>query len=215
VYVPKADRTLGEEEWRSFVHSQRFGHMIAGGEGRDYPVVVPTQFVLEGDEAIMHFAVPNPVLNALAENPHAVMSVAGDWAFIPSAWKAIDGEDPMLGIPTTYYAAVQIRGQARIAGSNEETAAVLRRQLAVLQPDVPVADPESAHPAKLNGIRTVTLQVEDVIAKFKFGGNVDEAHRLAVVDRLRERARIGDEAAARHTERRLAAGVPDEVTGAR
>ena len=205
MYVPKADRTLGDDEWRAFVDSQRFGHMIAAGAGREYPVVAPTQFVLEGDEAIMHFAAPNPVLAALGENPRAVMSVAGDWAFVPSAWKAIDGEDPMLGIPTTYYAAVQLRGRAQLAASAAETAAVLRRQLAALQPDVPVADPEEAHPAKLNGIRAVTLHVEDVVAKFKYGGNVDESHRHAVIERLRGRGGPGDEAAARHAERRLAA----------
>lgn len=206
MYVPKADRPLDDGEWRAFVDSQRFGHMIAVGSGRDYPVVAPTQFVLEGDTALMHFAAPNPVLKALAENPRAVMSVAGDWAFIPSAWKAIDGEDPRLGIPTTYYAAVQLRGEAHLSETPGETAAVLRRQLAVLQPEVDIADPESAHPNKLNGIRAVTLRVEEVLAKFKYGGNVDETHRRAVVDRLTDRDGPGDRRAVAHVERRLSAG---------
>ena len=209
MYVPKADRTLGDDEWRAFVDSQRFGHMIATGAGREYPVVTPTQFVLEDDEALMHFALPNPLLDALAENDRAVMSVAGDWAFVPSAWKAIDGEDPMLGIPTTYYAAVQLRGRAQVAASATETAAVLRRQLAALQPDVPVADPEVAHPTRLKAIRAVTLHVEAVVAKFKYGGNVDEPHRRAVIEHLRGRGGPGDEVAARHAERRLAATKPD------
>ena len=205
MYVPKVDRALGDDEWRAFVTSHPFGHMIAPGAGRDYPVVAPTQFVLEGDEAIMHFAAPNPVLEALEEDERAVMSVAGDWAFVPSAWKAIDGEDPMLGIPTTYYAAVQLRGRAHLSASAEETAAVLRRQLAAIQPGVAIADPEETHQAKLRGIRAVTLHVGEVVAKFKYGGNVDEAHRLAVVEHLRERGGPGDEEAAGHVERRLAA----------
>lgn len=205
MYVPKADRSFGEDEWRGFVDSHRFGHMIAAGAGRDYPVVAPTQFVLEGDEVIMHFAAPNPILQALSESPHAVLSVAGDWAFVPSAWKAIGDEDPELGIPTTYYGAVQLRGTAQLAGSAEDTAAVLRRQLAALQPDVPVADPQEAHASKLNGIRAVTLHIEDVIAKFKYGGNVDEPHRRAVLARLLGRGGPGDQQAARHVERRLAA----------
>ena len=209
MYIPKADRTLGEDEWRAFVDSQRFGHMIAVGAGREYPVVAPTQFVLEGDEALMHFAVPNPVLDALAEQGRAVMSIAGDWAFVPSGWKAIDGEDPLLGIPTTYYAAVQLRGRAQVAASTAETAAVLRRQLAALQPDVAVADPEEAHPARLKAIRAVILHVEEVVAKFKYGGNVDEPHRRAVIEHLRGRGGPGDEAAARHAERRLAASKLD------
>lgn len=206
MYVPKADRTFGEDEWRSFVDSQRFGHMIAAGAERDYPIVAPTQFVLEGDEVIMHFAAPNPILEALAENPHAVLSIAGDWAFIPSAWKATGDEDPRLGIPTTYYGAVQLRGRASLAGSAAETATVLRRQLAALQPGVAVADPEEAHASKLNGIRAVTLHVEDVVAKFKYGGNVDEEHRRAVIALLLERGGPGDSAAAGQAERRLASG---------
>ena len=46
--------------------------------------------------------------------PRAVLSVADDWAFIPSSWKAIGEEDPALGIPTTYYGAVQLVGRATV-----------------------------------------------------------------------------------------------------
>lgn len=205
MYVASVDRSIGEHEWRPFVEAQGFGHMVAPGVSRDYPVIVPTQFVLDGEEVICHFAAPNPVLGALGENSRAVMSVAGDWAFIPSDWKAADGEDPALGIPTTYYAAVQLRGRAEVHTDPSAIAAVLRRQLAVLQPGVPIADPEEAHLARLRSIRAVVLTVDDVIAKFKYGGNVDEVHRRAVIDRLLERGGPGDRAAAAHAERRLAA----------
>jgi transcriptional regulator len=204
VYVAGVDRSFGEQEWRPFVEAQGFGHFIAPGDGTGYPVVVPTQFVLDGDELLTHFAAPNPVFGALAANPLAVMSVAGDWAFVPSDWKAIGDEDPALGIPTTYYAAVQLRGRAEVRQAPSDVAAVLRRQLAVIQPTTPIADPEEAHLARLKGIRAVVLGVEDVVAKFKYGGNVDEAHRRAVVDRLRQRGGPGDKAAAAQTERRLA-----------
>ena len=153
----------------------------------------------------MHFAAPNPVFEALAAEPRALMSVAGDWAFVPSDWKAIGDEDPALGIPTTYYAAVQLRGWADVRREPSAVAAVLRRQLAVLQPSTPIADPELAHLSRLRSIRAVVLTVDDVVAKFKYGGNVDEAHQRAVVARLRDRGGPGDEAAARHTERRMAA----------
>jgi len=204
VYVASVDRSFGEDEWRPFVEAQGFGHFVAAGDGSGYPVVVPTQFVLDGDEVLTHFAAPNPVFGALTADPRAVLSVAGDWAYVPSDWKAIGDEDPALGIPTTYYAAVQLRGRAEVRQAPPEVAAVLRRQLAVVQPGTPIADPEEAHPARLKGIRAVVLQVEEVVAKFKYGGNVDEAHRRAVVDHLRDRGGPGDKAAAAQTERRLA-----------
>ncbi|HLH47662.1 MAG TPA: FMN-binding negative transcriptional regulator [Acidimicrobiales bacterium] len=206
MYIAPVDRSSGEAEWRPFVEAQGFGHFVVTGSARDYPVVVPTQFVLDADEVLAHFAVPNPVFAALDETPRAVLSVAGDWAFIPSDWKAIGDEDPALGIPTTYYAAVQLRGPVTVHAEPEAVAAVLRRQLAAIQPGTPVADPE-AHGGRLRSIRAVTLAVAEVSAKFKYGGNVDEAHRRAVIARLRGRRGPGDLAAAAHTERRLDARV--------
>ncbi|HXW81398.1 MAG TPA: FMN-binding negative transcriptional regulator [Acidimicrobiales bacterium] len=212
MYVAAVDRSLGEHEWRPFVEAQGFGHFVAPGLGLDYPVVVPTQFVLDGREVLTHFAAPNPVFEALEANPRALMSVAGDWAFIPSDWKAVSDEDPALGIPTTYYAAVQLRGRADVRRDPSLVAAVLRRQLAALQPSTPIADPEVAHLSRLRSIRAVVLTVEDVVAKFKYGGNVDEAHKRAVVARLRDRGGPGDEVAARHTERRMAAQAAATLT---
>ena len=202
MYIAKADQSLGEHEWRPFVERQGFGHLVAPGQGLEYPVVVPTQFVLEGDRLFTHFAVPNPVLNALRHNRRALMSVAGEWAFVPSDWKAIGDEDPALGIPTTYYAAVQLRGEADVLEDPAAVAEVLRRQLSALQPSTAVADPERAHQASLRAIRAVVLTVEDVLAKFKYGGNVDDAHRRAVVERLRQRQGPGDDVAATHALRR-------------
>ena len=195
------DRALDEDEWRAFVASQGFGHLVAAGRGRDVPVVVPTQFVLDGSEVLVHLAAPNPVWAAIEENDAVVLSVAGDWAFIPSSWKAIGDEDPRRGIPTTYYAAVQLVGRATVLTEPDDVAGVLRRQLAALQPDEDVVDP-AEHGARLRAIRGIRIAVTDVRAKFKYGGNVDAAHRAAVAERLRARAGPGDAAALRHLTRR-------------
>ena len=82
-------------------------------------------------------------------------------------------------------------------------AAILRRQLATFQPDVEVADPAESDAAQLLGILGIEIAVEQVAAKFKYGGNVDEAHRRAVAQRLQQRHRRGDAAAAGHVMRRL------------
>ena len=169
------------------------------------PVVVPTQFVLDGDELILHLVGKNPIFDAIAEQPSVLMSVAGDWAYIPSAWKAIGSEDPLLGIPTTYYAAVQLQGRATVFSEPAGVAAVLRRQLSALQPDVEIADPLQAHEAQLRTIRAIRIAVEHVRAKFKYGGNVDLAHRMAVIAELERRGGPGDLAASRQTRRRTTA----------
>jgi transcriptional regulator len=207
MFIAPADATLGEEEWRPFVAAHPFGHLVApGGPARDLPVVVPTQFVLEGDTVWLHLVRANPVFGALAKNPRVLLSVADDWAFIPSSWKAVGDEDPALGIPTTYYGAVQLMGTATVYDERTapgSVAAILRRQLATFQPDVEAADPGEAHAAKLLGILGLSIAVDEVSAKFKYGGNVDESHRRAVVSRLEERGSPGDDAAAGHVMRRL------------
>jgi transcriptional regulator len=209
MYVAPVDAALDETEWRAFVTSHPFGHLVAaGGPDRAFPVVVPTQFVLDGSTVWLHLVRVNPVFEALAENPRVVLSVADDWAFVPSSWKAVETEDPALGIPTTYYAAVQLGGVARVHDERVtpgSVAEILRRQLATFQPDVPVADPSVAHGAKLSAILGIEIRVERVLAKFKYGGNVDEVHRRAVAERLRARGGPGDGAAAAHVVRRLEA----------
>jgi len=211
MFVAPVDATLGEQEWRTFVEAHPFGQLVArGGPDRDYPVVVPTQFVLAGSTVWLHLVRANPVFAALSEDPRVVLSVADDWAFVPSEWKAIGTEDPALGIPTTYYGAVQLLGEARV---HDERAApgsiaeILRRQLSAFQPEVPIVDPAEAHGSKLLGILGIEIRVSRVVAKFKFGGNVDAAHRRAVVARLHERGGPGDEAAADHVLRRTEHGM--------
>jgi len=185
-----------------FVRAQGFGHLVAGGRNRDVPVVVPTQFTLLGaDEVVLHLARPNPIWAALEENPAVVLSVAGDWAYVPAAWKAIGEEDPRLGIPTTYYAAVQLIADATVVDDLEGKAAILREQLADQEPGSDVADPVE-HGRRLSGIRGLRLAVRDVRAKFKYGGNVDDEHRAAVAEHLTARGGPGDAAALAHLRRR-------------
>lgn len=195
------DAAVDDDEWRAFVVSQAFGQLIAAGRDRDLPVVVPTQFVLDGDEVLLHLARPNPVWTAIDENPAVLLSVAGDWAFVPTGWKAIGEEDPALGIPTTYYASAQLTCRATVVDDVDGKLAILRRQLATSQPEGGAADP-SVHERKLAGIRGLRLAIEEVRAKFKYGGNVDLDHRLAIADRLDQRGGPGDAAARAHLLRR-------------
>jgi transcriptional regulator len=206
MYIAPADRTLGPEEWRPFVQSIGFGHLVAAGRNREFAVVVPTQFLLAEEVIYLHLVRANPIFEAIAEQPNVLLSVAGDWSYIPSDWKVIGDEDPMLGIPTTYYASVQLMGTATVVDERTEpggVAAILRRQLTELQPEVAVADPAIAHAARLRTICGLAISVDQVRAKFKYGGNVDPEHRQGVLDRLVERDGPGDQAAAGHVARRI------------
>jgi transcriptional regulator len=200
------DAATDEHEVWSFVQAQGFGHLIAPGR-RELPVVVPTQFVLDAPPAgrpdvLLHLARPNPVWAALDERPMVLLSIAGDWAYVPSGWKAVGVEDPALGIPTTYYAAAQLVADATVVDDDEGKLAILRAQLAALEPEMAHADPE-VHLRRLPGIRGIRLRVREVTGKFKYGGNVDVAHRTAVAHHLGARNGPGDRSALEHLLRRM------------
>jgi transcriptional regulator len=188
------------DRWRAFLVDQGFGHFVAAGRGRSVPVVVPTQFVLTDTEIIFHLVNTNPVFAALEENPSALMSVAGDWAYIPGQWKAIGDEDPARGIPTTYYAAVQVTGECTLQSDPDDIASVLTTQLDALEPGNEYVDPRE-HAARLRQIRAIRMSIGSVRAKYKYGGNVDQDHRDAVADRLTQRDGPGDRAALEHLAR--------------
>ena len=198
---PHDDGSGDPQRWREFVAAQRFGHLAAAGTDRAVPVVVPTQFVLTDDTVTLHLARANPIFECLAQNDRCVLSVAGDWAYIPGAWKAIGDEDPRRGIPTTYYGAVQLTGSATVADDHDSIAAALRTQLGGLEPDADLIDPIE-HGKSLNAIRGLRIEIDDVRAKFKYGGNVDQAHRDAIANELRRRNGPGDHAALRHLQQR-------------
>jgi len=202
VLIHPWDAGSAESEWLEFMRAQGFGHLVAAGRDRDVPVVVPTQFaIVSAAEVVLHLARPNPIWAALAENPRVVLSVAGDWSYIPAHWKAIGDEDPRLGVPTTYYAAVQLIADATVVDDDEGKAAILRTQLQVTEPGSGAADPLE-HGRRLAGIRGLRLAVRDVRAKFKYGGNVDDEHRAAVAAHLAHRNGPGDAAALSHLHRR-------------
>ena len=111
MFIPRPDSAHDDTECWDFLAAQGFGHLIAPGAGRELPVVAATQFVVSDRRIVLHLATPNPIWPALAENPVALLSVAGDWTYVPGAWKTLPDETPGTGVPTTYYGAVQVSGR--------------------------------------------------------------------------------------------------------
>lgn len=203
--IKKHDAATSEDEWKTFLASRDFGELIASGTGRDVPVVVPTHFIYDGDRTVrLHLAVPNPVWEALAENPLALVSVYGDYAYIPTQWNANPGAAVEYGVPTSYYAAVQAVVRTRVVDDGDELAGILQAQLAHFQPEgghAPV-EQDGEYGKQFGAIRGIVAMIEEVRAKFKYGGNKTIEHRLRIAKRLEERAAGHDEAARAHLLRR-------------
>ena len=201
------DAPSDDGEWRGWLLRHDFGQLIAPGDGRDLPVVVPTHFLYDGGtEVRLHLARPNPVWAALAERPRALVTVVDDYTYVPSDWQAAPGTPPELGIPTSYYATVQLSCDVRVVDEPEESAAILAAQLAHFEPAGGYREPTASEDhvrRRLPGIRGLVLTVTAVRAKFKFGGNKEPAHREQLARHLAERDGPADAAARAHLLRRL------------
>ena len=184
--IRRHDAPLTDEEWHEFLADHDFGELIVPGVGRDLPIVVPTHFIYDGDKTVLlHLARPNPVWDALAERPRALLSVFGAYTYIPGHWNQDE-----YGVPTSYYAAVQLACDAEIVDDPAGIAAILERQLAHFQPEgkhAPVEPGDNPYGKLLGSIRGIRLSVTDVRAKFKFGANRTVEHRRVVGAKLAER----------------------------
>jgi len=203
VLIHRHDAPLDDAEWRAFLKEHDFGELIAPGAGRDLPVVVPTHFLWDGDkEVVLHLARPNPVWDALAERPRAMLSVFGAYTFIPGHWNQDE-----YGVPTSYYAAVQLACDVEVIDDQSRVAAILERQLGHFQPEgkhAPVEAGESRYGKLLPNIRGIRLTVTEVRAKLKFGANRSVAHREVVAAKLAERGAPLDIEARDHVLDRIA-----------
>jgi transcriptional regulator len=202
VLIHRHDEPLSDAEWRAFLTDHDFGELIVPGVGRDLPIVVPTHFIYDGDATLLlHLAKPNPVWEALAERPRALLSVFGAYTYIPGHWNQDE-----YGVPTSYYAAVQLACDAEVIDDPAQVAAILERQLAHFQPEgkhAPVEPGENRYGKLLGSIRGIRLAVTDVRAKFKFGANRTVEHRQAIAAKLAERGRPLDAEARANLIRRI------------
>ncbi|MEU7785881.1 FMN-binding negative transcriptional regulator [Amycolatopsis sp. NPDC049159] len=178
-----------DSEWREWLSSHDFGQLIAGGTGRDLPVVTPAHFAFDGDRTVVtHLARPNPIWPLLEEHPRALLTVVDDYTYIRADWNTT--ADPARGVPTSYYATVQLEGDVRLVDDPAAKAALLDEQLRHFEPDgarAAVSATEAPDKRLLPGIRGIEFTITGVRAKFKFGGNKTAEDRDRIGARLTER----------------------------
>ena len=200
-------------EWQAVLRTVDFAQLVTAGHVDGYPVVVPTHFVYDGDVTVLlHLARPNPVWEALDEDPRVVLALANDYAYVEAAWNANPGTDPDLGVPTSYYTGVQLLCRAEIVDDPDEKAAILAVQLAKFEPAGSTRVTPGTHVEsdrrQLPGIRGLRLHVEGVRAKMKYGGNKSPEHRGDIAAHLAGRDAPGDAAARAHLLRRSGEAGP-------
>lgn len=204
--IRRVDKPHSDEEWRSFLRTHDFGQFIAPGAGRALPVVVPTHFAYDGgDVALFHLARPNPVWRALEESSRGMLTVVGAYTYVTAELNEEPDDEPGYGVPTSYYAAVQIGGRAEVVDDPADLAELLNAQVAHFEPDRngPAVGADNPYGKLLPAIRGVRFHFEEVRAKFKFGGNMQSEHARTIADALHARGRDLDVEASEVQRRRL------------
>ncbi|GES30238.1 FMN-binding negative transcriptional regulator [Streptomyces angustmyceticus] len=204
------DAPTDDAEWQQWLAAHDFGQLAVNGRPGEPPLLQPLHFSYDPSrrEAVTHLARPNPLWAALEDRPTVLLSVVDDYTFIPGPWQAAEDQPSEHGVPTSFYAAVQLTCTAHVVDDPEEKAALLQHQMDHFQPgggSAPVAAGAAPYGRQLSGIRGLRLEVHEVRAKFKYGGKRSEAVQQRISERLAERDGPGDAAARTHQQRRLAA----------
>lgn len=208
MFIQPWDAALNAAEWQAWLAgTDRFGMLAVNNlDPAEAPIVVPTHFTVRGNELLVHLARPNPVWAHLDAAREVRLVVVGDYAYVPSYWRAEEGERPEVGVPTSYYSAVQFLCRPAVVDDPEEKAAILRAQLADFQPEgghAALSVDSAPYGRMLSGIRGLRLEVLRVDAKFKYDDHKPVEHRQSVSDHLEERNRGLDHNAARQQRRRI------------
>jgi transcriptional regulator len=202
------DAPLDTSEWQQWLAgTDRFGILAVNNlDPTQAPLMMPTHFTNHGDELLLHLARPNPVWPHLEAATEVRLAVIGDYAYIPTYWRAKAGGPDEDGVPTSYYSAVQFVCHPTIVDDPEGKAHILTTQLEDLQPEgrhAPVAAGEDPYGRMLPGIRGIRLAVQRVEAKFKYDDANPIEHRQRVIGYLEERQYGLDAGAATQQRRRL------------
>lgn len=205
------DAALETAEWHEWLaHTDRFGMLAVNNlDPAQAPVMVPTHFTVAGDDLLLvHLARPNPVWPHLEAAGEVRLAVIGDYAYIPTYWRAKAGGPDEDGVPTSYYTAVQFVCRPAVVDDPEGKAELLAAQLGDFQPEgghATVAIDDGPYGRMLPGIRGLRLTVLRVEAKFKYDDHNPVEHRQRVIGNLEERNHGLDGGAATQQRRRLAA----------
>ncbi|MEU6518974.1 FMN-binding negative transcriptional regulator [Streptomyces sp. NPDC046978] len=201
------DAPQDDGEWQRWLVGRDFGQLAVNGPPGEPPYVQPLHYVYDADrgEVVGHLARPNPLWAALEADPEVLLSVVDDYVFVPGPWQAPPDGPSEHGVPTSFYAAVQLRCTAHVVDDPAEKAELLNRQTRHFQPDggsARAAAGVAPYGRMLPGIRGLRLEVTGVRAKFKYAGRKPEEIQDRIADGLATRNGPRDRVAREHLLRR-------------
>lgn len=163
------------------------GHGYLGVMAADgWPRVFPLNFVHVGDLVYFHGSPTGEKMEAIASDPRVSFTVVDAASLIPSYLR-----HPRNACPATqYYRSVMIRGRAQVVEDAHEKARALQALMKKLQPEgghEPIAADSALYEKALRATAVVSIAMESMTGKFKFGQNLTDKIRTQVSEGLRAR----------------------------
>lgn len=121
------------QEW--LAGTNRFGVLAVNNlDSAHTPILVPTDFTMAEEELLIHLARPNQVWPHLEATAEVLRHVFGDYAYISSYWRTKAGRPVENGVPTSGYAAAQLKGRRPRTTEWTGAPSALRRIADAVQP---------------------------------------------------------------------------------
>jgi transcriptional regulator len=205
MYVPDHFAEHDVERARALIAAHSFG-MLVVPRAAGTPEIAHLPFLLDAEPAPYgtiraHVARANPLAKLLANELPVVAIFTGPHAYVSPRWYAA----PATNVPTWNFTTVHAHGVARRIDDRGAVLAAVADLAAVHEAGAPSpwstsgADPGHIENL-LGGIVAFAIRIERFDAKFKLSQNRPREDRLRVVEKLRERNGVDDEAIARMIE---------------
>jgi len=157
---------------------------LVSADGR--PVLVPLNFVRDGDRLYFHGAHSGEKMDILAGNGTASFLVVEAYAQIPSY-----AADPVRACPASqYFKSVLVYGQVTRVDDPERKARALDAVMAKLQPEGgyrPITAADPLYQEAIAGVAVLELTMDRVSGKSELGQRLGPERRARVIAHLEQR----------------------------
>ncbi len=180
MFTPRAFRETDRARLYALIEDYDFGLLISARDGTPRVTHLPFMLRRDPDRLLTHVARANAHWRDFEANGEAMCVFQGPHAYISPGWYA--NQDT---VPTWNYAAVHVRGRARLLDERE-----LRELVTALTAahEAAVASGWDQRRAKIDPdiryIVGIEIAIDRIEGKFKFNQNLSTADRRGVVEAL-------------------------------
>ena len=183
MYIPKPFREDDPTLLFDFIERHNFGTIVSGGPTPDATHLPFLADPAGGEQGLLraHFARANPHWKTFASQRDALILFQGPHCYLSPAWY-----DNPVTVPTWAYAAVHVRGRARVLEDPADVLPIVERLVAQHESEWDLAQAEPLMDTLLKIIVGIEVSIESMEGKFKFNQNTSEADQRGVIEALRD-----------------------------